>query len=137
MTPSINKVFKLIFHNLTPRYPPCPLKDRTQTVVINGVHSFVAPIISGVPQGTVLGPILFIIFINDIGQCVKHSTIRCFADDTRLSGKIGIAEDCSKLQEDLDAVTTWSEENNMKLHQDKFEYLSHVLTWKVAAESRG
>ena len=101
------------------------LKDRTQTVVINGVHSFVAPIISGVPQGTVLGPILFIIFINDIGQCVKHSTIRCFADDTRLSGKIGIAEDCSKLQEDLNAVTTWSEENNMKLHQDKFEYLSH------------
>ena len=56
---------------------------------------------------------------------MKHSTIRCFADDTRLSGKIGIAEDCSKLQEDLNAVTTWSEENNMKLHQDKFEYLSH------------
>ena len=96
------------------------LKDRTQTVVINGVHSFVAPIISGVPQGTVLGPILFIIFINDIGQCVKHSTIRCFADDTRLSGKISIVEDCSKIQEDLNAVTSWSEENNMKLHQDKF-----------------
>ena len=56
---------------------------------------------------------------------MKHSTIRCFADDTRLSGKIGIDEDCSKLQENLNAVTTWSEENNMKLHQDKFEYLSH------------
>ena len=101
------------------------LSDRTQTVVINGVHSFIAIIISGVPQGTVLGPILFIIFINDIGGCVKHSIVRCFADDTRLSGRIDIAEDCTHIQEDLLAITTWSEENNMVLHEDKFEYLSH------------
>lgn len=101
------------------------LSDRTQTVVVNGIHSFIAKIMSGVPQGTVLGPILFVLFINDIGNCVKHSTVRCFADDTRLSSKIATSGDCEKLQEDLNAVIKWSKENNMKLHEDKFEYLSH------------
>ena len=101
------------------------LTDRTQSVVVNGVHSFIAIIISGVPQGTVLGPILFIIFINDIGKCIKYCIIRCFADDTRLSMLIGEEEDCAKLQEDLYAVIEWSAQNNMQLHEDKFELLSH------------
>jgi hypothetical protein len=101
------------------------LSGRTQSVVVNGIHSFIAAIISGVPQGTVLGPILFILFINDIGDCVNHSTVRCFADDTRLSSKIDTSLDCSKLQEDLYAVIKWSERNNMQLHEDKFEYLYH------------
>lgn len=61
------------------------LEDRPQTVVVNGIKSYVAKVLSGVPQGTVLGPILFILFINDMGLCVKHSIMRFFADDTRIS----------------------------------------------------
>ena len=58
-------------------------------------------IISGVPQGTVLGPFLFLIFINDIAHCVSDSIIRCFADDTRVSKAVGCKEDVSTLQSDL------------------------------------
>ena len=64
------------------------LSDRSQQVVIDGHLSLAALVISGVPQGTVLGPILFLIFINDFPHCIKYSTIRCFADDTRISKAI-------------------------------------------------
>ena len=87
--------------------------------------SFAALIISGVPQGTVLGPILFLIFINDITNCVSDSVIRCFADDTRLMRSISTCNDMILLQHDLDRVVEWSLRNNMALHEDKFEYMAH------------
>ena len=80
-------------------------------------------IISGVPQGTVLGPILFLIFINDIDLCIAKSMIRSFADDTRVSKPICCEKDVSILQNDLDKVILWSDNNNMTLHKDKFEYM--------------
>ena len=101
------------------------LQGRTQQVVVEGQLSFAALIISGVPQGTVLGPILFLMFINDITQCVSSSVIRCFADDTRIMKAISLTPDMSLLQHDLDRVTQWSIRNNMSLHEDKFELLSH------------
>ena len=101
------------------------LIGRNQAVVVDGQLSFLAHIISGVPQGTVLGPILFLIFINDIEQCISASTIRCFADDTRVSISVKTEQDVSKLQEDLYSVISWSERNNMALHKDKFEYICH------------
>ena len=59
----------------------CYLANRQQTVVINGKHSYPANVISGVPQGTVLGPVLFILYLNDLQCCIKHSVISSFADD--------------------------------------------------------
>lgn len=61
------------------------LSNRTQSVIVDGVHSEPTKVISGVPQGTVLGPLLFIIFINDIYGVVTSSHIQSFADDTRLT----------------------------------------------------
>ena len=92
------------------------LSDRMQGVVINDQNSLLALIISGVPQGTVLGPVLFLIFTNDINLCISDSIIGLFADDTRVSKPLS----CGKY-----VVTLWSDNNNIALHTDKFEDMSY------------
>ena len=101
------------------------LQGRTQCVAINGTKSFKSAVKSGVPQGTVLGPLLFLIYVNDINHCITESFVSCFADDTRIKKGISAAADVMKLQEDLNHVVSWSSDNNMSLHQDKFEYMNH------------
>ena len=103
----------------------CYLSNRQQTVVINGKHSYPAKVISGVPQGTVLGPLLFILYLNDLQSCIKNSVISSFADDTRLKKAINTTCDTKLLQSDLDNSTTWSDQNNMVLHHNKFELICH------------
>ena len=120
----LQKLIKYKFHPMLVRWISSFLSDRYQEVVVNGVHSHGERIVSGVPQGTVLGPVLFIIFINDLEQNIA-STVRFFADDTRISRKISGMNDVRELQRDLDLVCKWSIENNMQLHEHKFELMSH------------
>lgn len=101
------------------------LSNRSQQVLVNGTKSRPIPVISGVPQGTVLGPLLFIVYINDITEVVEHCHIKIFADDSKLQNNIQSPEDRHKLQADLDAVINWSKDNNMELNQDKFELLHY------------
>ena len=84
--------------------------------MLDGVSSFAAAIISGVPQGTVLGPLLFILFINDMRLCVTGSVISFFADDTRILKHIYGLADKDVLQDDLNSVLEWAKCNNMALH---------------------
>ena len=72
-----------------------------------------------------LGPVLFLIFINDIEKLMGSSTMRFFADDTRISHLVACSTDHDALQHDLDKVLIWSRENNMLLHEDKFELVIH------------
>ena len=111
------------------------LTDRFQTVCVDGHCSFLARVISGVPQGSVLGPILFIIFINDLDDAVLDSILGKFADDTQVQRNISQASDCDFLQKDLDNIITWSKHNNMELHEDKFELLSYN-TYKTEKNSQ-
>jgi len=83
------------------------LTNRQQQVVLNGCLSHTAPVISGVPQGSVLGPLLFIMFINDLPSAVS-SSIFMFADDAKLFRVIKCKDDYVALQNDLDALHTWS-----------------------------
>ena len=89
------------------------LQGRTQHVVIDGVESKIR-VLSGVPQGTVLGLLLFILYINDLFSVVKHSKVKVFADDSKLHKNINSPSDSKLLQEDLYAVvagqtaTTWN-----------------------------
>jgi hypothetical protein len=74
---------------------------------IDGVTSNTVPVTSGVPQGTVLGPILFLIYINDFPEYLTHSKLRLFADDSIIYKEITCQDDCKKLQSDLDAAARW------------------------------
>ena len=98
------------------------LSDRTQQVIINGECSSKAKVISGVPQGTVLGPLLFLIYINDLPDRV-NSQIGFFADDSYVYKTINNTLDCLQLQKDLDALTKWENEWSMEFHPDKCKLL--------------
>ena len=105
------------------------LSNRFQKVVVDGAHSYITLVISGVPQGTVLGPILFLIYLNDINSSIENgSAIRSFADDSRLLKAIASSEDSSSLQLDLQNVISWATTNNMLLHQDKFELMQYTTS---------
>ena len=94
------------------------LSNRTQCVVVRGKSSKNSPVISGVPQGTVLGPLLFLIYINDMPSKVK-SRIALFADDAYLYRSIKSPEDTKQLQNDLNELVTWENDWSMSFHPDK------------------
>ena len=103
------------------------LNDRVQTVYLNNHFSYPTPVLSGVPQGSVLGPLLFIIYINDLPEVISHAQVLTFADDTKLVSQISNSNDVYNLQEDLNNLINWSNMNNMKLNDQKFELLCHKL----------
>ena len=98
------------------------LYGRSQRVVVNGKFSSWKDVTSGVPQGSVLGPILFLVFINDI-DCSLSSCISKFADDTKLYRNVNDDKDASLLQRDLDRLVTWSQTWQMSFNADKCKVL--------------
>ena len=82
-------------------------------VVVNGVKSDWAPVLSGVPQGTVLGPLLFSLYINDISSDIEPE-IRLFADDCICYREIKDEEDTMKLQRDIDQLGSWARKWGMR-----------------------
>ena len=94
------------------------LTNRQQQVLLDGHHSSTAEVLSGVPQGTVLGPLLFLTFINDLPE-VTQSEARLFADDCLLYRPIKTTEDTNILQQDLSALEKWEKEWQMAFHPEK------------------
>ena len=84
-----------------------------------------ADVKSGVPQGSVLGPLLFLVLIGDIDREVTTSFVSSFADDTRAVNGISTNADVCDLQVDLDAIYHWADENNMEFNNTKFECLRY------------
>ena len=99
------------------------LTSRSQVVTTNGASSKNCPVTSGVPQGTVLGPLLFLALMADIDVGVQNATLSSFADDTSIIMKISSPDDVKKLQNDLDTVYRWVSTNNMAFNENKFEAL--------------
>ena len=96
------------------------LTNRLQRVVLNGEFSSWIEVLSGVPQGSVLGPLLFLIFINDIDEAVLSiDIIKKFADDTKVGQVIGNDEDRKKLQEALDELGRWATDWGMAFNVKK------------------
>ena len=98
------------------------LTGRTQRVVVDGATSEPAPVISGVPQGSVLGPILFLVFINDLPLQVTSKT-RLFADDCIIYREVKDEQDCVTLQGDLDRLAKWEKRWGMQFHPEKCNIL--------------
>ena len=95
--------------------------------MVDGAVSHFSPVLSGVPQGTVLGPVLFLIHIRDIADGLSPGTTpTSFADDTRAQRGIRSSQDCSDLQtaECLQAIYSWAESVNMHFSSDKFKWLT-------------
>ena len=103
----------------------CFLLGREQAVAVEGVVSARSPVGSGVPQGSVLGPVLFLVHIADIDEHLSHTAVSSFADDTRLTMLVKCREDVGKMQGDLDEVYGWAEANNMMFNGTKFEHLRY------------
>ena len=97
------------------------LIGRTQRVIANNMVSEEVIIGSGVPQGSVLGPLLFLIIIDNIADLNILANIGIFADDSRLTSEIYNDEDAMNVQEDLEKLYEWADENNMAFNGDKFE----------------
>ena len=100
------------------------LKNRRQRVVVNGQSSEWSPVTSGVPQGSVLGPLLFIIYINDIDEGIA-AKISKFADDTKLGANVCKPESVVSLQEDLRRIGEWSDKWQMPFNNSKCKVM-HV-----------
>ena len=97
------------------------LCNRQQRVVVNGAKSQWAPVLSGVPQGTVLGPLLFSLYINNIMVGIE-SEIHLFADDCVCYRQSDSTEDTSKLQKDIDQLGEWARKWVTRLTETKPKY---------------
>ena len=100
------------------------LKDRKQKVIINGEESAWADVLSGIPQGSVLGPALFLIFINDLPDSIANF-VKIFADDTKVYSTISTISDsdCNKLQGDLIQSSDWSDIWELRFNAKKCKSL--------------
>ena len=128
---------KLIYYNVNPTvidWIKFLLCFRKQRVKLNGFFSKWNDLISGIPQGTILGPILFIMYINDLPDVCKYfANIYLFADDAKLYEHVSCDDDHKSLQCGLNALQEWSDKRLLKLNASKCKtvfYLSLIHIWR-------
>ena len=98
------------------------LGNRSQYAIVDNMKSHATPVLLGVPQGTVLAPLLFLMYINDLPTCVRNK-VRLYADDVLLYSYVYSKDDCISLQQDLNALEQWSHKWQMPFNPKKCEFL--------------
>lgn len=117
------KLFKYGIQGQTNNWIKCFLHGRSQQVLVDNEMSDSVPVLSGVPQGSVLGPCLFLFFINDLPDSLSSSS-RLFADDVVLYRKIKSQFDIDALQSDLTSLDLWAQDWQMEFNVSKCQVLS-------------
>ena len=101
------------------------LQDRKQRVVLDNHISEEVKVLSDVPQGSILGPLLFVLFINDIYTNIDPNTnIELYANDTKMWRRINSIHDYKFLQNDIKSLYKWELDNKMKFHSGKCKVLT-------------
>ena len=101
------------------------LTNRKQHVVVGGESSLYTPVLSGVPQGSVSGPLLFLIYIDDVSDSLQSdgSMLNLYADDMLLYKPVKSPEDFKYLQSDVDHISDWVSYNNLTLNPNKCKFM--------------
>ena len=120
----LQKIKKLKIKGKLGRWIADFLQGRKQAVIVDRVKSKWSEIISGIPQGSVLGPILFLIYISDIGEDLNVDTL-VYVDDTKVKQRVNSKEDIECLQKELQKLDNWAKENNMKFNGKKFQVVRY------------
>ena len=120
----MEKLSQLHLHHNTISWLRNYLTGRTQSTLVNGTRSPEADITQGVPQGSIIGPLLYIIYANDIPNVIKHSKFAFYADDTvLLASHKNMHTAFANIQKDLDNLWSWCESNGIFINTSKTEYM--------------
>ena len=117
------KLSALGLHESTCKWISSWLSKRSLAVTVNGACSTTRPVTSGVPQGSVLGPLLFLLYINDMPNCTNFCSLRLFADDTLVYHQIQNQSDMNDLQSDLANLSDWALTWQMNFNASKCEHM--------------
>ncbi|XP_026744752.1 uncharacterized protein LOC113506092 [Trichoplusia ni] len=121
----ISKINTMGVHGDLLRWFSSYLDNRSQAVVLNNYISSWVPVPSGCPQGSLLGPLLFVAYINDIDSCLLSSKLLCFADDMKIYAAISSIEDMPKLQADLERLEEYCRRSRLDLNPAKCSVVTY------------
>ena len=106
-------------------FPTGYLKERLQRVVIDGTASERSPVTPGVPQGSLVGPLLFVMFINDLPDAIHEKTSTAlYTYDTKMHRTFLTVKDCGTLQQDLTSLNTWCHESYARFNSCECKVLT-------------
>lgn len=120
----LRKLYELGIRGSLLRWMESYLRNRSQAVVVGGFCSDFINVSSGVPQGSILGPLLYASYLYDIGSCFQHARFLMYADDTKIYMNVNNQKDCLNLQADLNKMGCYYLENRIGINIKKCQYIS-------------
>lgn len=121
----LKKLWSMGIHSTFHKWLSSYLQNRICVVKIDSYESMPYVQLSGVPQGSVLGPLLFNLFVNDISSCFENSQFLLYADDLKVFSKIKCLSHAMSLQKDINNLNNWCSENNLYFNLDKCVHVSY------------